>query len=361
MTKFQQDVALSVAVLLLPGFANAQTPGEGANPARAVNDPDQYAWELFTELNSDAGAGDGRVVWETWRSAASQTDIFLPDGAQPPNWPEGQMAPLRELSDLEPLPRQLEVARAEAGELTPAFDPDRPQGNEVRLNRAAFGFILAAELYNLEGQFAFFSKQNPSRPSGFPIEAKEIKAQWRRLEPGQNPADFHTATLFGDDGSNQTWGLTALHITTKDLPNWFWATFEHNQNPGIEDQVTSVDTAGLPVQLRGTKWENYVLRGTQIDFVSPVGRPTILANTQIEAPFQQTSSCITCHARASISLVGGKFRSLGVFQSISPLRGDVGLPSPDWFLDNNLPRRGRVFFQTDFVWSLGRAKSKASL
>ena len=28
-----------------------------------------------------------------------------------------------------------------------------------------------------------------------------------------------------------TFGLTALHITTKDLPNWLWATFEHVDNP----------------------------------------------------------------------------------------------------------------------------------
>ena len=40
----------------------------------------------------------------------------------------------------------------------------------------------------------------------------------------------------------------------------------------------------MGIGLQGTKWENYRLRGAQSDFVTPIGAPTILANSQIESP-----------------------------------------------------------------------------
>jgi hypothetical protein len=57
---------------------------------------------------------------------------------------------------------------------------------------------------------------------------------------------------------------------------------------------------GYPPEVEGTVWQYYRLRGTQVDFVTSVGRPTILGNTQIEGSFQETSSCIACRARATI-------------------------------------------------------------
>jgi hypothetical protein len=341
--------------LFLPAVQGEELPGESVDTATAILNPDKHAWALFLELNRDAGTGDGRVVWETWKNAVNPSDIFKQDGSEPPPW-GGGAAP-RTNDDFESLPRQLQMAMKAGGKPTIQFDPDAGGGfgNEVRMNRPAFNFIFDNKLYNKEGQLAFFSKQNPDRPGGFPMAAKEIKAQWRPIPAGADPARYHTAK---HPATGVLWGLTSLHITTKDLPNWFWTTFEHKDNEGMEDQVPSADSHGLPPELKGTKWENYVLRGSQVDFVSPVGTPTILANSQIEGPFQRTSSCISCHARATIGKIpeSGEFLVLSIFESASPLRGSVGSPDPKWFFDPNAPEQ-RIYHQLDFVWSLDRAAS----
>ena len=45
---------------------------------------------------------------------------------------------------------------------------------------------------------------------------------------------------------------------------------------------------------------DYRLKGAQVDFTDRTGRPTIVGNSITEAGFVSTSSCITCHAWASI-------------------------------------------------------------
>ena len=64
----------------------------------------------------------------------------------------------------------------------------------------------------------------------FGRNAKEVKAQWRRISATDKPR-YHWTEIVAADGTRRIYGLTALHIITKDLPNWFWATFEHVDNP----------------------------------------------------------------------------------------------------------------------------------
>jgi len=209
----------------------------------------------------------------------------------------------------------------------------------------------------------------------FPPDAKEIKARWRIITDAEK-SRYHWVDVTLADGSTEPFGLTALHITTKDLPNWFWATFEHRDNapseaeggvpghvgfvdPSVDrytcpDNPTGCDRA--PDVVQGTKWSNYVLRGTQIDFVTGRGQPTILVNSVIEAPFQDTSSCITCHARAAYE-TNANF--LSIFRPTSPLAGFVGAPDPAWFF-SDVAQETVSHMQTDFVWALMRACSTRS-
>jgi hypothetical protein len=362
----------------------------------AINDADRFAWMLFSRINRPANPAepDGPVLWETWANAR---DVFA-DPNEPPTWEE-EVAAKRSLDDLDPRPLQQVVADRlqESGgpgergaNVQPQFDPqviDR-QGNETRLNRETFDFIVDNDLYFIEGQEAFFQQ---GRAVIFPLDAKEIKAQWRRLgdvsDIDEFRKEYHTA-IFKRGEVEEVWGLTALHITTKDLPNWFWATFEHKDNLGIEAVVPSRDSFGRAddgshterltalleeAGLDTRRWDNYRLRGTQIDFTDPIGRPTILANSQIEEGFQETSSCITCHARASI---GPKPRQefprpgeeprqsphdvarLPVFESDDPLRGSIGTPDPDWFAEDRTNPPAHKFTQLDFVWSMFRARRR---
>ena len=83
------------------------------------------------------------------------------------------------------------------------------------MNRASFDFIVKNDLWYVEGQVAAFKR---GTPVVFPIESKEVKAVWKAIAEGDKPR-FHWAT--GTDG--KTYGLVALHMITKDLPNWTWA------------------------------------------------------------------------------------------------------------------------------------------
>jgi hypothetical protein len=172
------------------------------------------------------------------------------------------------------------------------------------------------------------------------------------------------------------YGLTALHIITKDIPQWFWSTFEHVDNPDIDVRIGTqfVDrhTNGgqnLPPEVLNTKWQNYRLKGTQTDFVDLTGEPTILANAIIEQGFQGTSSCITCHSRAAIDQSGSNppvfekitVRSLhpelgppnGIFAQFT---GSIGAPDPRLF--NGTEPLDVKFTQLDFMWSMTSANPK---
>lgn len=94
-----------------------------------------------------------------------------------------------------------------------------------------------------------------------------------------------------------------------------------------------------PDELSGTKWENYRLRGTQVNFVDSFGKDTRLANAQIEANVELQSSCITCHAEAAMKADGEHF---------VPLDPYLGVPKTEG-IDN--------LMQLDFMFAFERASS----
>ena len=159
--------------------------------------------------------------------------------------------------------------------------------------------------------------------------------------------------------------LMSFHVSSKDVPQWVWATFEHMNNPGRCDYTGCNDsfgflteqpeggktnfippnqkndglaqsstvlendmqypagtvTAPLKAMLRAqgvatgqqsgvfanpgdVAWANYRLKGSQVDFTDHQGRPTHLGNSITEAGFMGRSSCIGCHARAGAALLG---------------------------------------------------------
>ncbi len=96
----------------------------------------------------------------------------------------------------------------------------------------------------------------------------------------------------------------------------------------------------------------YRLKGAQIDFTDSTGRPTILGNSITEAGFVATSSCVTCHAKASGMLSGDppKYTNLPVFAADG--QSDNGAPNPSWFWGSGTPPAVK-FYQLDFLWELG--------
>lgn len=381
-------------IFLLSSFsvAKAAPSDEPSDPTMAINEPDKYAWVLFIALNwpadvalkkSDAtkqlGAA-GPVVWETWRNARNEAPdtTFKLDGSDPGPWLSVKANAVRTENDVDDSALQQQLLRR--GLVFPKFD--RPVStisrNETRLNQHMYEFIRKNTLYNIEGQEALTGRV---QSISFPVNSKEIKAQWRKITEIDKPR-YHWVEIEIAGGKKEIYGLTALHIITKDIPNWFWATFEHEDNKLPASQGGKADNEGWQIKsrdkfscptpphecekipagigLENTKWQHYQLRGTQIDFIDIFGQPTILANSQPERTFQTTSSCITCHARATIGSrqFPDEANRLEIFKPRTPakpkLEGYVGSPDPEWFANDGT---GKKYIHLDFVWSLFRAQS----
>ena len=361
----------------------------------ALFEPDCYAWRLFVSLNwpsrhgqcgpdpAKALGADGETVWEKW---IPKQNVFLPGAQEPPSWESH----CRAVVTVKALAPSAQLAAARAG-MEDSTDPTiafvRPRGDitdtadeEVRMNRHTLEFIRSRRLYSRDEQMRLAATGVKS--IDFPLPAKEIKAHWIKLDEPADYARYHT----GVDSDGTVYGLVAWHITTKDLPRWFWATFEHVDNESrwsskfpagfagwserpidrFACEGKALDCAAIPagIGLEGTKWDNYRLKATQIDWVDSFGEPTVAVNSKIENGFiQSQSSCISCHSLA--------------------MMGERSLPMPFRFVNDDIPadsmgrqanfigvvgagdRRPRPgvdpnwnFLQLDFVWSLRNAQPK---
>ena len=367
---------------------------EPQDTGMALFEPDCYAWRLFVSLNWPSRQGqcgpdpakalgaDGETVWEKW---IPKQDVFLPGAQKPPSW-ESHCRTIVAVKALAPS-AQLAAARAEivdsAGPkiafVPPRGDMSDTADEEVRMNRHALEFITSQRLYSLDEQVRLAAAG--VKTIEFPLPAKEIKAHWIKLEDPADHARYHT----GVDSDGTVFGLVAWHVTTKDLPRWFWATFEHIDNESrwpeqfprgfagwserpidrFACEGKAPNCAAIPagIGLEGTKWENYRLKATQIDWVDSFGEPTIAVNSKIEGGFiQSQSSCISCHA---LAMIGEKPITVP-FRIINPdIPPDSQGRSANFIgvvgAGERRPRRNDVdsnwnFLQLDFVWSLREAR-----
>jgi cytochrome c peroxidase len=348
---------------------------DGYSPPSASSESDERAWRAFFAVNRPAdiqergadraaiSADDAPATWETWKNVK---DIFLLGGKDPGPWTRGTHAV--------PATPLAATARFDTGSFAAAvptkhivdgvmvaFDPIAAAThlNETRLNRPAFEYLRAHELYNLDGQIALF--HSGVAPS-FPARSVEVKAQWRPIDESER-SRFHTTVAVLEDGTRRLYGLTALHIASKETGTWFWATFEH-----VDRESSDVPTHGTPADMgfEGSVWENYRLRGTMTRPVGSDGRPVLLANSHLEAGVEHSASCVTCHARASIGVIDGKVSRLTVLNSgAAPLGGDdtrgyVGMPDDAWyFAPDGQGQARRLYLPLDFVWSLAKAQPRS--
>jgi hypothetical protein len=400
-------------------FAADVEPGGTANDALlALTNPDEYAWKLFLFINQQAKNGsaglpdpgkpdlksydpDRDVVWETWALAtgglprflspgeSNRSEVFLDKGRKPVEWenlPRG--GPSEKILDSNltaALPTEVEVLSGRAGGVTPLVDPAVvfPREFEVRMNHSSFQTIRDDGLYSIEGLEKKFKNAQQSGNTAiiqFQPMSKEVKAKWVKITESDKPR-YHWRTIRTQKPNGKTidevWGLVGLHIITKDLPNWFWCDFEHvdweNKQPdGSPDPRKSVDTTtrdypsnggaksghdGIRNETVGSKWANYRLRGSQIGFYDRLGNPVEVSNTLIEPLIDGPSSCMSCHARASIGL-----RADAGALTLPPLAGNSldpafmnGRPDPQLFENQG----SLQFIQTDFLWSMAfRAHSE---
>jgi hypothetical protein len=340
-------------------------PGEETDPKAAVNTPAIYAWTVFGQINQPAFPGnnqDTRRVWETWKSADDNSNpseaIYLDNGHAPQPWnvqPAAAPAAKR-LVPVQQLKFLLEQ-NAQPGQFRAQFIASNPLSEEVRVNRPAFTFILQNQLYNRQGQYQYAS----THPNfDFPTTSKEVKAIWLEATPTDNLPDYYSAQANG-----KTYILVAMHVITKDLPFWHWASFVHkdkNQDPGSGYVAPLANYQTAPPSIAGTPFQNYRLlaelvqsgtgaptstgNGGQIDWITRTGQATVMGNPHIEQGFESKSSCITCHAHASIGLTADGTVRYNSF----PLK--VGAVD-----QNDFAQSGVTFYPLDFLWSLRQAKN----
>ena len=288
---------------------------------------DAEAWRIFALL--DPQGADRPAVWESWPSAA---DTFRKDGADPGPW-AGLAHPGSERFELLTPAEFPNLRHIVAGRMVPVTDPlaMAKQLVEVRLNAVSYDFIRTRELYTVAGQRRAVTQGKVEFPAG----SIQLKAGWRPITQAQRPL-YHTLSLRLADGSTRLYGLAALNIAAKTQKGWMWASFEHT------------DAAGA---------QHYRLRGTQTTYLHAGNRPVLLGNAVLEAGLGNTASCMTCHARAALS-VNGEPERLPVFAPAPPgvRRGYVGTPDPDWFGHADAQGQWQINFASlDFVWSLSQA------
>ncbi len=438
--------AVMILAALAISRADAQQPHNYCQSfpirANALDFPSKHAWDLFLTLSHPAldrkiergkpdctkpiGTPGTTAVWESWRNAGGTNDdgksfgeVFLSGGVEPPDWNDNKIHDEKPGQVPKTLVRNaaaMSIAAASdqppthfsfhdlalMDSLKPMFSPDDGMFTgggafgETRMNRATYEFIKRECLWSREGLERYAQAFLAGKKSriNFPPDAMEVKAAWisftREGVPASEHHKYYTAEYKGEK-----YGLMTLHVLTKDIPNWFWASFHHvdqlkYQSPAdkgrpLKPGVETEDKYGRPKILDGTVWENYKLGGTQTEFESDIGEPTMLSDAHVEKGFVR-SSCITCHATAVISpdksppvpdqrkalciLSPGDTNFGGVnvanckkwigekyFGQDDKLISERGAPLAEWYLKN-----GKLFYlPTDFLYSIPlRAQAETS-
>jgi hypothetical protein len=352
------------AVLLIMAMTASSAPAQQIPAYSPGASYDQMSWQAFVTVVTPAPGGQGLTL-ETW---ATDPDTFQAT----PTWPSGlSVAAVAERPRFQasllarahvPAGLRTTAAVSVGGCNYPVGDAaagNFPTGNksdciaeEVRRNRDAFDYIVNNGLYTQAGLENAFAGPGIN----FPSSAIELKLDWVQ-EPTlvkwlntnnvQTPPGFVKQNYYTTVVGGTTYALLSMHISTKQLPNWLWATFEHQLNPGRCDTMGCYDQFGVTgsgssIQPLSTPqpgavqnqypacakspalaamfsaaglssvWSNYCLKATQIDFLSTqnatMGLPVIDGDSVIEritadVPIAQ-SSCITCHAYAAVTAKG---------------------------------------------------------
>lgn len=220
----------------------------------------------------------------------------------------------------------------------PIFDPDLnpvlPTGNPPRTWKRCVAVDAQRETVPPEETTTLPCNGGPGSGSHvvslerfyhFPLTQAQIDAM------GQSAADIpNLSTAAPGDFA----ALIAMHYTTKEIPEWVWATFWWHDKPD-----TGSFAADRPVDVKGV-WRNYLMSESYgMDTPKqPDGSAHVAFNPWLEARFPDgtVSNCMTCHRRA---VFAGK-PSDGAFLPVT--RGTPPANDP----------RFKDATAVDFLWSI---------
>jgi hypothetical protein len=132
---------------------------------------------------------------------------------------------------------------------------------------------------------------------------------WVQVDAGQAAAINTFSKLSGNAALNagDYQVLVAMHVTTKEIANWTWATFwwQNGQDP---PNSFPGSVSGMPdaTHIKGP-WRNYamcVADAVVVPSTDPNGKPIICFNPYLETGQVDGihSNCMSCHARARMQI-----------------------------------------------------------
>jgi hypothetical protein len=356
-------------VLDVARATTALTDGTVAQNAVQAGNIQELAWNWFVALNNPV-TGSAPKLWESWRPTST---VYLSNGQRPPAW--GQTPP--------PPPAVIAEAQKQRLNTNLPFhnlDTDvqvdglalRDKFNQnvryqLLMNQDTFEYIVSNGIYNVDGQAVM---AQAGKPANFPATSFELKTSWIWIGTNQsiynqlNGKYYIVNGYYGlVDGSGKPNGLyriglaalSGMHIISKPVPQWLWTTFENVYNARYTQTTNKLPISSATTQVNqkyraalknaGSIFANYRLMGAQGQFVEPSGKPTLLANSQIESAFQLSSSCATCHSTASYSTANG------YFSFVKQQNGGI-----TYYTGNPPTEQMNGYNPLDFVWSLRRAQ-----
>jgi hypothetical protein len=354
------DLTRAQKLLTDPDAVRAQMQSDGG---------EEVAWNMFLALNAPLAGGDPKA-WESWRQTST---VYLPNGQQPPPWGQAPAPPaaVMALAQKEGLNTNLPFHNLDSDvqvdglALRDAFNQNVRY--QLLMNQDTFTYIVDNGIYNVNGQQAM---AQANKPANFPATSFELKTSWiwigtdqkifNRLNGKYYIVNAYYALVDGSGKPNGLYqvgraALSGMHIISKPVPQWLWTTFQNvydaqytkaaNKLPISPTVAKANQKYRDALQKLGSIFANYQLIGTQSQFVDAAGKPTLLANSQIESAFQQASSCVTCHSTASYSA------SDGYFNFVKQQDGGI-----TYYTGNQPADAMKGYDPLDFVWSLKRAQ-----
>ena len=327
---------------------NIDAPQASAMPENLYGPSFAYlAWNLFLQTMTPA---NGSLTFETWTEPCqlnSRYDRVLP--ARPPRKLES-MANCACCTETQEPPGARKIAGSDCGAMTttPLGGYPVPSNltrtamycEEVFVSPVEASFVkrdlttlVAQQTYGKERGGTINFPGTETNDTRLDLDSLEVKVDWVPVTSFSKPTfacPDPTNSLYTETINGTCYALVAIHISSKVMPNWLWATFEPNNsitNPNRCDPrlygtcfdpwgTTSSQpygkgqTAQQSPELRQAMAEahlppafsNYFLTGVQTQFVDNYGKPIQLGNSFVE--FNQgvppgKSSCITCHQYAN--------------------------------------------------------------
>jgi len=343
-TRPQESEKSAVAPRQLAGNMSAQASSEPENqygPSFAY-----LAWGLFLQAMAPT---NGSLTVETWTEQCQLNPNMVGCPSAASVAAAAKAGGNGKLRLLHGAPGAKKIANSDCGAMiaTPIegypspsnLSPNAMYCEEVFVSPAEASFVKRS-LTTLVDQQTYGNPRNGTinfpgteqNESRLALDSLEVKVDWVPVTSYNNPTftcPDPNNSLYTETINGTCYALVAVHISSKVMPNWLWATFEPKSNitnPNRCDPKlygTCLDPWGTTSSQRYGKgqtvqqspelhqamaeahlnpaFSNYFLTGVQTQFVDNYGKPIQLGNSFVE--FNQgvapgKSSCITCHQYA---------------------------------------------------------------